>query len=150
MIHSVQRPVPFLTMRPAKSCRVGESTRSYVTLPRALDGWVSKAGTEPCCRGGLRPSGLEHTWKKNLTTKTWRAPMQMTRAIWIKLKLTILPSVLRTVLKFRFSRVRKYFWFRVMVESWPESLKSDSSRAVVCSGELPCFDGRVTLDSPST
>lgn len=35
--------------------------------------------------------------------------MQMMSPIWIKLKLTILFSVLRTVLKLRFSRVRKYF-----------------------------------------
>jgi hypothetical protein len=48
--------------------------------------------------------------------------MQTTMAHWIRLKLTILFSVLRTVLKLRFSRVRKYFWLRVMVESWPEIL----------------------------
>ena len=35
--------------------------------------------------------------------------MQMIRPIWIKLKLTIRFSVLLTVLKLRFSRVRKYF-----------------------------------------
>jgi len=43
--------------------------------------------------------------------------MQMIRPHCIRLKLMILFSVLRTVLKFRFSRVRKYFWFRVMVDS---------------------------------
>jgi len=48
--------------------------------------------------------------------------MQTIRPHWIRLKLTIRPSVLRTVLKFRFSRVRKYFWLRVTAESWPESL----------------------------
>jgi hypothetical protein len=58
--------------------------------------------------------------------------------------------VLRTVLKLRFSRVRKYFWFREMVESWPEILKTDSSRDVVCSGELPCLEGRLTRASFST
>ena len=62
------------------------------------------------------------TWKKNRTTKTCSAPMQTTMAHWMRLKLTILPSVLRTVLKFRFSRVRKYFWFLVMVDSWPDTL----------------------------
>jgi hypothetical protein len=64
--------------------------------------------------------------------------------------LTILFSVLRTVLKLRFSRVRKYFWFRVMVDSWPEILNSDSSRDEVCSGDAPCFAGRVTRASFST
>jgi hypothetical protein len=43
------------------------------------------------------------------------------------LKLKILFSVLRTVLKFRFSLVRKYFWFRLIVDNCPESLKRDSS-----------------------
>lgn len=81
---------------------------------------------------------------------TCKAPMHTTSRIWIKLKLTIRFSVLRTVLKLRFSRVRKYFWLRVMVESWPEILKRDSSRAEVCSGEVPCFAGRVTRASFST
>lgn len=76
--------------------------------------------------------------------------MQTTKAIWIRLKLMILPSVLRTVLKLRFSRVRKYFWLRVIVESWPEILKSDSSRVDVCSGEAPCLAGRLTRASFST
>lgn len=66
------------------------------------------------------------------------------------LKLKILRSVLRTVLKLRFSRVRKYFWFRVTVESWPESLKMDSSRAEVCSGDVPCLAGIEARTSFST
>src|SRR5258708_6294219 len=90
------------------------------------------------------------TWKKKRTIKTCRAPMQTTRPHWIRLKLMILFSVLRTVLKFRFSRVRKYFWFLVMVDIWPDTLKRDSSSADVCSGELPCFDGRLTRASFST
>lgn len=48
--------------------------------------------------------------------------MQTMRAIWIMLKLTMRFSVLATVLKLRFSRVLKYFWFREMVDSWPEIL----------------------------
>lgn len=76
--------------------------------------------------------------------------MQMMRAIWIKVKLTMRCSVLRTVLKLRFSRVRKYFWLRVMVDIWPEILKRDSSRAEVCSGDVPCFAGRLTRASFST
>jgi hypothetical protein len=66
------------------------------------------------------------------------------------LKLKILLSVLRTVLKFRFSLVRKYFWFRVTVESWPESLKIDSSSADVCSGDVPCLAGSDARCSFST
>lgn len=59
----------------------------------------------------------------------------------IRLKLNILFSVLLTVLKLRFSRVRKYFWLREMVESWAESLRMDSSITEVCSGEEPCLEG---------
>jgi hypothetical protein len=51
------------------------------------------------------------------------------------------PSVLLTVLKFLFSRVRKYFWLRAIVESCAESFRMDSSRTVVCSGEDPCLAG---------
>lgn len=59
----------------------------------------------------------------------------------IRLKLKMRFSVLLTVLKLRFSRVRKYFWLREMVDNWAESLRIDSSRMLVCSGEDPCFDG---------
>lgn len=48
-------------------------------------------------------------WKKNLTINTWRPAMEIIIKLSIMLKLNILFSVLRTVLKFRFSRVRKYF-----------------------------------------
>jgi hypothetical protein len=68
----------------------------------------------------------------------------------ITLKLKMRLSVLLTVLKFRFSLVRKYFWFLVIVESWPESLKIDSSNAEVCSGEVPCLAGREARCSFST
>lgn len=76
--------------------------------------------------------------------------MAIMRAICIMLKWTIRFSVLCTVAKFRFSRVRKYFWFREMVESCPETLKMDSSRADVCSGDVPCLDGSWAFDSFST
>lgn len=59
----------------------------------------------------------------------------------IKLNVKMRPSVLLTVLKFLFSRVRKYFWLREMVDSWAESLRMDSSRTEVCSGEEPCLEG---------
>ena len=67
--------------------------------------------------------------------------MQTIIKLSITLKLKILLSVLLTVLKFRFSLVRKYFWFLAMVESCPESLKIDSSNAEVCSGDVPCLEG---------
>lgn len=57
------------------------------------------------------------------------------------LKLKIRLSVLRTVLKFRFSRVRKYFWFREMVDNCDDSLKIDSSSALACSGWAPWREG---------
>lgn len=76
--------------------------------------------------------------------------MQIIKPIWIKLKLTILFSVLRTVLKLRFSRVRKYFWFRDMVDSLLETLETDSSSEEVVSGWLPCLEGRLTRASFST
>jgi hypothetical protein len=57
------------------------------------------------------------------------------------LKLNIRFSVLRTVEKFLFSLVRKYFWFREMVLSCPDSFVIDSSRTLVCSGDEPCFEG---------
>lgn len=61
----------------------------------------------------------------------------------IKLNVKIRLSVLLTVLKFLFSRVRKYFWLREMVDSWADSLRMDSSRTEVCSGVDPCFEGIV-------
>lgn len=60
----------------------------------------------------------------------------------IKLKLKILLSVLRTVLKFRFSRVRKYFCILETVDSCELTLKIVSSSADVCSGDVPPFTGR--------
>jgi len=69
----------------------------------------------------------------------------------IKLKLKILCSVLLTVLKFLFSRVRKYFCILEIVDSCDETLKIVSSSAVCCSGEVPAFWGRsADLDSSST
>ena len=65
-------------------------------------------------------------------------------------KLNIRFSVLLTVLKFRFSLVRKYFCMRLMVEREFESLKMPSSTALVCSGVVPCFVGRVVRCSFST
>jgi hypothetical protein len=73
--------------------------------------------------------------------KTCSPAMQTIIKLSITLKLKILLSVLLTVLKFRFSLVRKYFWFLVIVESRPEILKIDSSNAEVCSGDVPCFEG---------
>lgn len=68
-----------------------------------------------------------------------------------KLKLKILLSVLLTVLKFLFSRVRKYFCMRLIVLSWLLTLKMVSSSAEVCSEVVPAFWGRrAERDSSST
>jgi hypothetical protein len=56
-------------------------------------------------------------------------------------KLKILCSVLLTVEKFLFSRVLKYFCWRVIVLSWPLSLRTEFSRADVCSMLAPCLEG---------
>lgn len=56
-------------------------------------------------------------WKKNRTMKTCRPAIVTISPLSIKLKLKMRFSVLLTVLKLRFSRVRKYFWLREMVES---------------------------------
>jgi hypothetical protein len=56
-------------------------------------------------------------WKKKRTTKTCRAAIDTIISDSITLKLKMRRSVLRTVLKFRFSRVRKYFWFREIVDN---------------------------------
>lgn len=58
-----------------------------------------------------------------------------------RLKRQILPSVLLTVLKFRFSRVRKYFCMRPTVLNWPAIRLTVSSSWLVCSGGEPCFCG---------
>jgi len=68
----------------------------------------------------------------------------------IKLNLKILPSVLRTVLKFRFSRVRKYFCCLTSVDTWPDSLRIVSSTPESCSGDAPAFCGREERTSFST
>ena len=80
-------------------------------------------------------------WKKNLTTKTCKAAIATIIPTSTRLKLNILRSVLRTVLKFLFSRVLKYFCIRLIVLSWLLTLSMVSSRAVVCSGVVPAFWG---------
>jgi hypothetical protein len=80
-------------------------------------------------------------WKKNRTINTCNPAIETIINPSITLKFQIRRSVLRTVLKLRFSRVRKYFWLREMVESWAESLKIDSSIAVACSGLAPWREG---------
>jgi hypothetical protein len=73
--------------------------------------------------------------------KTCSPAIVMMSPLSIKLKLKMRFSVLLTVEKLRFSRVRKYFWLREMVDSCAESLRMDSSRTDVCSGEEPCLEG---------
>jgi len=64
--------------------------------------------------------------------------------------LRIRDSVERTVEKLRFSRVRKYFWLREMVESCPEILKRDSSSPDMCSAGAASFVGISARSSFST
>ena len=73
-------------------------------------------------------------WKKNFTINTCNPAIVTIIIPSMMLKLNIRLSVLLTVEKFRFSLVRKYFWLRVMVLSWPDSFVIDSSRTEVCSG----------------
>jgi hypothetical protein len=80
-------------------------------------------------------------WKKNLTTATCRPAITTISPPSISEKLKMRFSVLLTVLKLRFSRVRKYFWFLEIVDSCADSLRMLSSRTVVCSGEEPCLEG---------
>lgn len=89
-------------------------------------------------------------WKKNRTTNTCNPAIDTIIKPSITLKLKIRLSVLRTVLKLRFSRVRKYFWFREIVDSCADSLKIDSSSAVACSGLAPGRDGSCARSSFST
>lgn len=86
-------------------------------------------------------------WKKKRTTKTCKPAIDTIIKPSITLKLKIRRSVLRAVLKLRFSRVRKYFWLREMVDSWADSLKMDSSRAEACSGVAPCREGSCARSS---
>lgn len=72
-------------------------------------------------------------WKKYFTIKTCKAAIPHIMHTSIKLKLKILCSVLFTVLKFRFSLVRKYFCILETVDSWDETLKTVSSSAECCS-----------------
>lgn len=98
--------------------------------------------------GGNEP--LRAPWKKKRTTNTCSPAMETIIKPSITLKFQIRRSVLRTVLKFRFSRVRKYFWFREMVDNWAESLKMDSSIAEACSGLAPWREGSSARDSFSS
>lgn len=99
---------------------------------------------------GERNVPLRAPWKKNRTTNTCSPAMETIINPSITLKFQIRRSVLRTVLKLRFSRVRKYFWLREMVDSWAESLKMDSSMAEACSGLAPWREGSSARDSFSS
>lgn len=89
--------------------------------------------------------------KNILTTKTCNPAIATISPPSINEKLKILFSVLFTVLKLRFSRVRKYFCCLVRVEIWPESLRTVSSTPVSWSGDAPALVGReARWDSFST
>ena len=89
-------------------------------------------------------------WKKNFTTNTCRAAIVTMIKTSINENLRIRDSVERTVEKLRFSRVRKYFWLREMVESCPEILKRDSSSPDMCSAGAAPFVGISARSSFST
>ena len=82
--------------------------------------------------------------------KTCRPAMATMTAPSMRLKLKILRSVLRTVLEFRFSRVRKYFCWRVSDETRPEINNSASSTSDNCSLLAPAFWGSAVRVSSST
>lgn len=90
-----------------------------------------------CCSD----SPLRPVWKNILTIKTCKPAMPTIIKLSMIEKLKILCSVLLTVEKFLFSRVLKYFCWRVMVLSWPLSLSTEFSRAEVCSMLAPCLEG---------
>lgn len=88
---------------------------------------------------------------KNMRTmKTCKHAMPTMSPLSIRLKLKILRSVLLTVLKFLFSRVRKYFCWRDSVDTWPEIRTMVSSTPLSCSGLAPDFCGRSARGSFST
>lgn len=88
--------------------------------------------------------------KNIFTMNTCNAAMATINPPSIKLKLKILLSVLFTVLKFLFSRVRKYFCCRVRVEIWLDNFSTVSSTPLSCSVETPAFCGKLALNSFST
>ena len=75
--------------------------------------------------------------KNCLTMKTCKHAIATIMITSIKLKLKIRFSVLRTVLKFRFSRVRKYFCCLVKMDTCPDNFNMVSSTPESCSGEAP-------------
>lgn len=82
--------------------------------------------------------------------KTCNPAMAIMNIVSITFMLKILFSVLLTVLKFRFSRVRKYFCCLLRVETWPESFMMVSSTLLSCSTEAPPLVGRLARGSFST
>lgn len=87
--------------------------RLLVRIPHRHIGWN---------KTGAKDLPLRAPWKKKRTTKTCSAAIDSIMSPSITLKLKIRRSVLRTVLKLRFSRVRKYFWFREMVDTLADNL----------------------------
>lgn len=91
-----------------------------------------------CC---LFNSPLRPPVKNILTTKTCSAAIPTISPLSTNEKFQILFSVLLTVEKFRFSRVRKYFWLLAMLHMPVEIFEMLSSRTEVCSEVVPCFEG---------
>ena len=126
---------------PNRFCHLGQTP-----APRKPPTGHDNSNRKIDCKESTEEQGMKHIpflapWKKNLTINTCNPAMHTINPLSTTLKLKIRPSVLLTVLKLRFSRVRKYFCMRLMVDNWPDSLYMDSSSAEVCSGEVPCLLG---------
>ena len=141
-LQSLQRPpsAERAISQVSESCRV--QAAHLLTLPNLSYIACKPLATIPeyITRGNGLP--FLAPWKKNRTMNTCNPAMKTIIPLSTTLKLNILASVLFTVLKFLFSLVRKYFWFRLMVERSRDTFKIDSSSAEVCSGEADCFEGR--------
>lgn len=95
-------------------------------------------------------SPLRPPVKNIFTMKTCSPAIATMRPPSMRFKLKILFSVLLTVLKLRFSLVRKYFCCLVNVETCPDIFKSVSSTPPSCSVLAPAFWGRFARGSFST
>lgn len=84
--------------------------------------WTTPDGKKDQKKKSKRNIPFLAPWKKNLTMKTCNPAIETIIKLSMTLKLKMRLSVLRTVLKLRFSRVRKYFWLRAIVDTCAEIL----------------------------
>ena len=135
------RPNPCCAPYAPKPCHA----RSHVSCHQSVSVKFAILPTQRTMNSPFRPPV-----KNIFTMNTCNAAMATINPPSIKLKLKILLSVLFTVLKFLFSRVRKYFCCRVRVEIWLDNFSTVSSTPLSCSVETPAFCGRLALYSFST